>query len=501
MKNDRSAAFQAFGLAAIAFGFYVSFLSKSYVFEGLLRAMPIETGRWTHLFAANYLLYGPLGLMFHGLLQLLGFSQPAVISLQIMDALIGAAGLGVFFLLLRKLEADAISAILWTTILGCSLGYALWSTEAENYIFSTFLLLVNFFFLVKYVRGEIKDPKILGILHALAVLGHIVNVAFGAVILWVLYRTHQPSWSRPALRYAVIAIGLTAGIYLSVIFFVQKPEHLAEVIRWSLGSAGAAEDGTVALGGGFSLIKTWEWVKMSLHVLVSFSPVYEAPPGWGVSKVLLKGAVFLIALFSLVILIRAQEIYRRSPAIVGGCAIWMVVYACVFLRWQPWTMVYRVSDLIPMGILAFLAYQSIPRNRGFWRGLALTLAVCLAVGNLGAEIYPRSFASNNPHLERMTFLKAHTGEADWVTGDSGHDEIYIPYFAERRPIVMERFARQPERLDGFLKHLLTEHQDVWVTSRILAAPQWRGFFNRYTLEKTAEGPDGFTLYRLRSYHG
>src|SRR4051812_28201311 len=85
-------------LAAAALAVYSSLLSKGYVFEGLIRAMPIDAAaRWGYTFPGNYLLYGPLGLLFHGLLTLLGFHHPAVISLQIMDAGLGAIGVFIFF--------------------------------------------------------------------------------------------------------------------------------------------------------------------------------------------------------------------------------------------------------------------------------------------------------------------------------------------------------------------------------------------------------------------
>jgi hypothetical protein len=499
-QNDRSVTVQALGLAAIAFGLYASLLSKAYVFEGLLRAMPIETGRWQHLFAANYLLYGPLGLLFHALLRFLGFLQPAVVSLQVMDALIGAAGIGVFYTLLRRLGGDPLSSVSWAGALACSLGYWLWSTDAENYILSSFLLLINFFAIVKYVQGEWKDPLILGALHALAILGHIVNAAFGAVILWVIYSVHRGQGLKPALRYAGTAALLTLSVYAAVIVFVLKPEHVHETLRWLAGSAGASADGTVTFGGGFGLKKTWDWLKMTLHIWVSFSPAYTAPSAWPASGALLKAAAFLVAVFGAVLAVRGKEIYRRSPAIVGACGIWLAVYACVFLRWQPWTMVYRVSDLIPLSVLLFLACQSLSRNTLVWRGAAAALALCLLGGNLGAELYPRSFASNNPHLSRMAFVKANTAEGDWVTGDSGQDEIYIPYFAERRPIVVERFAHRPEQLSGLLKQLVEQKQTVWVTSRVLEAPFWKTFFSRSSFEMKARDAHGFTLYRIRSYH-
>src|SRR4029077_1273710 len=117
----------------------------------------------------------------------------------------------------------------------------------------------------------------------------------------------------------------------------------------------------------------------------------------------------------------------------------------------------------------FLSYQSLAGYPRFRRGAAAALTGFPALGTRGTEIYPRSFASNNSNLERMAFLKAHTAEGDWVTGDGRQDEIYIPYFAQRRPIVVQRYVGQPGLLAGLINALQAHQQTVYVTSRVMSA--------------------------------
>lgn len=458
--------------------------------------MPIETGRWVHLFAGNYLLYGPLGLVFHALLQGLGFHHLAVISLQAMDALLGAAGVFVFYLTLRRLGGDTASCVIWSIVLGCSLGYWLWSTEAEDYILSTFLLLTNFHYLVRSMRQDRVDPVILGALHGLAILGHIVNVIFGAVVLWFLYIKFGQGWFKPARRYAGAAAVVVLGAYGTVIAFIQKPASLRGALNWFEGSA-ALGQGAMNWGGGFTLAKLGQWAAMSLRILGPF-PLnnYYTPHPWACAPLFLFAAWSLFACFFLVLVTHGRAVYRKDPAVVGGCAIWLLIYALMFTRWEPWTMVYRVSDLVPLCVLLFLGCREVADHHGAWRGAAAALACCLAIGNLGAEIYPRSFASNNSNLERMAFLKANTVEGDWITGDGGQDEIYIPYFAQRRPIVVQRYTRQPGLLVGLIDALQAHKQSVYVTSRVLSSGPWKAFFKRYQLAVKATGPRGFVLYRV-----
>ena len=207
----------------------------------------------------------------------------------------------------------------------------------------------------------------------------------------------------------------------------------------------------------------------------------------------------LISIFAGLFLARFEKLYRKNPVVVGGCLIWLAAYACVFIRWQPGIMVYRVSDLIPLCLLLFLAYQETAARIGIGRAAAAALAVCLLVGNLGAELYPRSQAGNNSRLERMAFLKANTPEESWITGND-QDDIYIPYFAQRRPIVVERYAQDPAKLAEALDHLVAAGQAVFVTSRVLEAASWQKFFSRYNLQETARDAKGFTLYQVRVYH-
>ncbi len=287
---------------------------------------------------------------------------------------------------------------------------------------------------------------------------------------------------------------VAGGAYGSVIAFVRKPGSWSEAFEWFKGSASANT------AGPWSAAKFGEWLKMSAHIVGSFFPPYNNPPAWALSRYLLLVAWILMGVFVFFLLRHFRELYRKHPGVVGACTVWLVAYACVFTRWEPGTMVYRVSDLVPIVTLLFIVYRDIGQERPVWRGAAVALAVCLALGNLGAEIYPRSFASNNPHLERMAFLKANTSENDWITGDSRQDEIYIPYFAQRRPIVIQRYVRQPGLLIGFLNTLLSHGQTVIVTSRVLDDPFWKDFFRRYQLAPKARDPHGFVLYQVRRYH-
>lgn len=453
---------------------YAAFLTEFYVFEGLARAMPIELGRFADTLNGNYLLYGPLGWCFHHLLGALGVQWAAVRSLQTLDALLGGAGLAALFAILRVAGLERRESALWAACLGGTLGWAMWSTDAENYVFSAVLLQLNFLAGLLYAEKKKGSPLLLGALHALALGGHVVNGIFGAVHLFWIHRRHRERWWKPARAYGWTFALAAGGLYFLALIVIQPDDP----VRWFLGSA-AADDGGMRWRGWPAPWKLWEWIKMSARIFTSFEPDFApaAAPAW--SAVPLWGARLLLAGLAW----SAFAKRPRDPAWTGAL-VWLGAYAAVFTSWEPHTMVYRVSDLAPAMIVLALARP--PR-----RAVA-ALAACLLLGNFAAEIAPRAVRANNPDLARMDRMRERTPEGAWIAGDGGRDELYIPYFARRRPLVIGRYKNDPRGLDRLIGGLLENGQDVYVTREVLRIGHWRAYFAGWPLT-----PEGDGLFRLR----
>src|SRR4029077_18921350 len=158
----------------------------------------------------------------------------------------------------------------------------------EDYILSTFLLLINFYGLVRYRTQRSRDPVLLGVLHGLAILGHIVNIVFAPVVLWVLWSTHGKSWREPAVKYAAAAGVVVGASYGLVIGVIQRPANAHDAWSWFLGSAGA-NDNAQAFASGPSAAKLWTWLKMTRHIFISNRPEYANPPAWPFARYFLGG--------------------------------------------------------------------------------------------------------------------------------------------------------------------------------------------------------------------
>ena len=485
-------------ITAGALCLYLLFPTRSYVLEGLARAIPMELGLAQRLLLGNYLLYGLLGNLFYHALQFLGFEGHAYVALQTMDSLIGACGLGLFYLILRAAGSGRAFSCLWTCVLGTSLGYWLWSSEAENYILSTVLLQLNFLFLLLNYKTRRISPWFLGVLQALAIFGHLVNGLFCLVALWFFTASYGERWRKAFLVYAAACAAVVAAGFGAALAALA-PSNVRQACAWILGSAAGPGGQLRWHGSWWSLQGFRDWAKMTVRIFVSLSnPSYLHPPALPASSALSSVAAVLLLYIFVRGAVGFKTLWQKNRVFLVACAIWLGGYALVFTTWEPGTMVYRVSDLVPLVLVLALVSQTLaPGMRG--QALVVMLTLALALGNFGAEIYPRSFWENNSSWVLMQFIKKSTEPADWVAARSGLESIYVPYFAERRPLVLANFRDHPEQLRSFLERLWGVKQKVYVTSDVLSDPYWNGIFSAYALRRHADDPAaGWTLYRVKA---
>src|SRR5262249_22092931 len=106
---------------------FLPFLSLQYDTNGIVEALAVESGE---LFHKNHLLYRLMGYAAYRGLQLTGHSTRAIVVLQTMNAVCGALGLGLAYMIYRRAVQNRQAALAGTLLLGCSLIYWLFSTDA-----------------------------------------------------------------------------------------------------------------------------------------------------------------------------------------------------------------------------------------------------------------------------------------------------------------------------------------------------------------------------------
>jgi hypothetical protein len=454
---------------------YLSTPSSYYNFDGVACAIAVELGDLSRLAHGNHLAYGLLGLVFDRSWRLLGYQGQAILSLQALDSLLGGLGAGLFCrLLLRRLACSPAAAVTASLGLAFSYAYWFWSLEAQVYMLGAVFMILA----ADEAFSVSPRPWAVGLWQACAVLGHVGHLMFAPTAVWLLAATPH---RRAALRqYGAVLAGTVALAYVLAGLFCVRPQDFSGLRLWLLGSA------ALKLGGEFdwqtgssAAVNLWDWTFMTLRV---FSDAM-ALSGWPqVLAWILSAAGIATAAAG------AWDLSRPARAAL----LWLGGYALLFTSWQPHTIVYRVSDLVPFWLLIALAIRK-SSVKTAWLGLAVAALTLFNAVNL---VLPQRAPERNIAYQEALLIRKLTPEESWIA-TSGPGQVYVPYFGHRKPLNM-RYFQDPGRLEARLAQLQEAGQAVFVPSSLFAAdPSLRARFEAYGLEESArEG--SLILYTLGS---
>ncbi|MFA5139374.1 MAG: DUF2723 domain-containing protein [Elusimicrobiota bacterium] len=424
----------------VVFLLYLSYPSRFHNFDGVACAIAVELGEPRYLVHGNHLVYGLAGWAFHGLLNSVGIRLSALWALQVLDSLAGAAAVGVFHATLLAAGLVPGAALLAAAGLALSFGFWFWSLEAQVYALGALLLALS----LREMLRERPSPYRLALWHGLSMLSHGANVLLAPVVVANLWRAHEDK-RRATSLYLVSAAALVIVSYGAAVVWLVRPRSLEELRVWLLGSAALTADRSFSWHGTRFLESLPVWLGMSLKTL---SP---APwLGW------VPWACGLWALF------KRPEARLR---LVLSAWLWLGCYALLFTRWEPFTMAYRMSDMLPLWLLAGVFAERIWSSR-HGKAACLVFALLLGAVNFGAGILPASRAQGNVPLQRALWIRDSTPEDAWVAS-YGIFDVYIPYFAHRRPLNLRYFKGRREALAGRLWEILESGSPVFVTSSVL----------------------------------
>jgi hypothetical protein len=456
----------AWAVGAAAALLYLSQHSYFYNFDGVACAVAVELSDFKHLVHGNHLAYGVAGWAFWKLWTLLGYQGQAIIALQALNGLLGGAAAGVFFSALRRAGVRRPAALAAAAGLALSHGWWFWSLEAQVYPLG--LLFAALF--LREALAEKPSAWRLGAFQGAAILGHAGHAMLAPAAVYCLLRRGGGRRSLAAWLAGGAAVVLPA--YALAGFLAVRPSSLDEVRLWLLGSAALNHERTFAWHGAYSAAGVKAWLVMWIRVVADhlWAVPHAAPAAWGLAAAVLSCA--------------AAGAARAGSYTARFCGLWLAGYALLFLSWEPHTMVYRLSDLLPVWLLAAAALErSAPA--------AWTLAAGLGVFNGLSGILPRAAPESNPDYLRALAL-GETVPADAAVVVEGQDQVYVPYFARRRTINLYRWELRPDALAEELDARRARGEDVYVESRTLRAGDWRRWFENYGLEPAGEG-----LYRAR----
>jgi hypothetical protein len=459
--------------AAAAALFYLCFHSTFYNFDGVACAVAVELSDLRHLAHGNHLLYGLLCWAWTGLWRGAGYAGPALLAMQALNSLLGGLGVGVFCRLLqRRLQAPPALAAAASAGLALSYGWWFWSLEAQVYMLAALFMLLA----ADELLAEIPRPGRLGLFHALAMLGHIGHGMLLFPICLALARGDRRG-SR-LLRYVAVLTAVLLLAYAAAALWCVQPADSRQWRLWLLGSAALTSDRAFSWHGAYSWASIKDWTLMTLRVFVD--PDAAAPPwpalGWLLSAVACSAA--------------AAAAFRKSRA-ARLCAVWLAGYAVLYISWEPSTLVYRVSDLAPLWILIAVLASGGNTRWPVW----IIAAWALAAGafNGAFAIRPQTDPARNLDYQDALRMAAATPEDAWVAVWA-RGQVYVPYFAHRKPLNLRYHADAASALTA-IDRIAGAGGEVFISEQTLRESGWESPIRGYGLAETARWPAG-AAYRI-----
>lgn len=424
---------------------YVIFKSAYYFPDGLRWELQIAALGAPAVWHPNRLVYNALAVATLRVLKLFGYDGRLFGAMQILNALVGGIGFLIMYSLLRRWRVTPWRSLAAAFAVAFSYGYWAFACNGENVIAALVGVLVVVWVASAVIWGDASCALCggLGAAVALACLVHISNgLSFPVAVAAVICASRRVG--EFIKRFAV-----TAGIFVGVLFVaygvvafgVLRLGGLAQVLRWSLGSAGAAQYySPLTLGS----------VKMSAVAMMrDFVAVHwlkdVAARGWNPGAVALAaGAVtagLLIA--ALAVLTAGASVRRRQGRLVVMVLTLIVPYAVFFLfrdvgGWDRWV-------VQAVGILIFI-YAAAPPARAYSVALSV-LPVVLFTVNFAGGIYPESKEELNEHLSFARYVGGLAGPSDVVvfSGVGGLGQgVYLEYFTKTRPLYIYDGSFAPE---------------------------------------------------------
>ncbi|MFI5360566.1 MAG: hypothetical protein ACHQ49_01250 [Elusimicrobiota bacterium] len=455
---------------AAALLLYLSFRSLFFNFDGVACAVAVELSDLKHLVHGNHLAYGALGWLFDRAWRLVGYEGRAILPLQVLDSILGAAGAAVFASLLRRAGRSDREAALGAAALAVSQAWWFWSLEAQVYMLGALFAALA----AREALAENPRPAVAGLWLAGAALGHVGHLMALPALAWLLTRKGGRA-ALPAFAAALAAVLLAA--YAAAGLIAVRPRTPEEFRLWLLGSAALGVDR--AFSWHFSTAAAVPaWSRTTLRIFCEF--VGRSGPG--------RAAGLILALLPLAAAARGAA---RGGREARFWLLWLAGYAALFLTWEPDTIVYRISDLLALWALALLGLQGLTsRARA---GLLGAWTAAAGAFNLSGVVLPAANPASNAELVETKWVAAHAPAGAWIVA-GGLGVVYLPYFAGLKTVNL-RYFDDAAALDARLDALTEAGAEVYATDRTLTRSGRLRDLESYGLKPAAAG-EGFALYRV-----
>lgn len=418
MRGTAAAAAFA-GLLAL----YLATPDRAYVFDGVLFSAVIErlTGSWREsLLNPRHLLFNSFIMLLRDTLARWGIEMRAYPLMQMLNAVLGVLGAGLYYQLLRGMKVERSIGALAACALALSHSYWGRATEGQVYMMMSCWSLASLYFAASFIREDTPVAAYGLVLSTSgAILFHAANSAlFPAVVTALALSRKRWShlWAWGTIPAVIIIVALSyqrafdinsvpalKNIFSEILDHAQRQAgnprlvHLFCYLHSSLlaGSCQAMGGLVLAVGASVAAVRTWRHKERRWQILLFAA--YGC--GFAALETIWFGGTFfgvppLMAIISLVALAASESSTRSSSHAV-----------------------YRIR-------------------------IGCLLAAALGAWNFYVGIFPRSLVANNTGYHQNLWIGRHTVAAGRIilTGlGVPNSKVYLPYFAKRGVDVLEYY--------------------------------------------------------------
>ena len=403
-------------------GVYLLTLTEYHLQDAVEFSTVVERGEPRDLFHPLHLIYNAAGFILHRAgAAALGEDLSALLVLQIVNAVAGAASVVICFAFLRRHTRDLAASLIGALLVAFSYGYWYFSTEAETYVITILLLTVSLWQAVELRdKPTARRAVLLGVFHGLAILFHIMSGLFVVVglvaVLWA--KGSRGRRLRALACYAASGAVLTLGAYVAAAVLVHDCRSLGDIRDWMFRLYGsglvspltartllprmAIGLGRSFLGGCYAL--AIPPVRDAVTSLFPGRAVHEdiyLVRNMPLGQVIFAAVATVAALVSGAALaargIRARRTIADShatPALLLG--VWLAAYFLFFMWYSPENVEFWPFLTVPLWGLAVLVVAAARRRTAGW-----VLVAAVFSANLFGSVLPACDVSNNWMMLRV----------------------------------------------------------------------------------------------------
>lgn len=432
---------------------YLATKTANYTFDAVSYAEQIvtftKTGERHWLFHPHHLLFNLTGYLLWRIAGALGYHGGPLPVLQDMNSFLGAAGVALLWLALRKIltRSRGLAAVL-SIGLGLSFGFWVCATDGRVNMPSIFLLIASFYALVNAMQGPGRRRAVAaGAIAGLATLYHesagLFLIAGWTGIALADYTQGRTSEERRA-RWATLGyytLGWAVIFVLPYLFVGTLLLHLTSIGAYKHWAAEYAE---IGWWWDFHVAQNLRLDVYALRRALFVEPAgkqgtfHIAPGSASAGRILyflsLGGWLIAVYLCAVAFPLLFKTHYR--PYLIVA-SVWALVCAIFFTFWNPGYFVFWVPQVVACAVLVAIcaSYYRARRHGSAWL-VAITLWIaCYGISNLLLSIAPGMAASNNHLLIQAHDIRVHSRQGDLIVMSGmpwdAEAEVYVPYFGQR----------------------------------------------------------------------